>query len=298
MKPDRTNCVRQKEGRDGRTSPLVRGKTRVPGSPRNLTELEIPRSELLSNEKRHEDRRLLSNSSATLAHARKTYNVLVLNISGGGALVEGPVPAQLWDPVTLVLGDFGAVESIVRWINDRRLGLEFAHETQLIADLTTSTTVLREAASRVSIGRSTGAPREVPGDPSKASAAPRETRHPLIWSGHVWNEQGRTDVRLRNISDRGAMVQTFGPVTTGARVILDLGDAGTVRAVVRWSIGDQAGLAFDRAFDMRKLGQCRPSVTSDTWVKPDYLRDDGDTSPWAARWNRLTVAELRRTAGA
>ncbi len=282
-------------------SPLLRDKRRkLVGSDGSVANLQIARTEVRQTDHRNDVRRPLADAQAEVRYQGESYSVALLNVSGGGALIQGRLPANLWDRIELVLGEFGEMECAIRWIDNDRLGLEFAHETQLITDLSTRAHVLREAAAlcaeQVESNDVSQTAKTEPAERSPAQTIEnREKRHPLLWTGEIWNEQGRIDVRLRNVSARGAMVQASGAVCVGARVILDLGSAGTVRAVVRWAHGDQVGLAFDRDFDVRKLAKCRPQVAPKHWVKPAYLRDEGDTSPWASRWERLTVAELRRT---
>ena len=60
--------------------------------------------------------------------------------------------------------------------------------------------------------------------------------------------------------------------------------------------GDQIGLGFKQAFDVRKLGQAKPEVASTEWVVPDYLKPDGSTSvPAVEPWNRASIEELSRS---
>ena len=79
-------------------------------------------------------------------------------------------------------------------------------------------------------------------------------------------------------------------------MLLDLGEAGSVFCTVAWTHGDQSGLRFHEAFNLALLARTRPEIAPARWTKPDYLRDDSaDSSPWASRWNRLTIGELRQT---
>ena len=78
-------------------------------------------------------------------------------------------------------------------------------------------------------------------------------------------------------------------------MVLDLRNAGSHSAIVCWAHGDQAGIAFDQAFDVRRLAACPPEVAARKWAKPDYLRNENvRTSPWASQWGRLSLSDLGR----
>jgi hypothetical protein len=278
-------------------SPVVTTKKgRLDRSAGGLSGMPVPRSETRRSNSRGKDRHRLASTSATVRKGRKEYPVELINVSGGGAMVEGEFAVKLWQTVTLILGDVGPVECAVRWIRSNRYGLEFAHETHIECDPET----LKETLRRVLIEsppeeeEQTGTePDEVP-----ATADPRRcaTRHPLIWSGLIQFNHETSVARLRNISSTGAQVESTADYPVGSDVLLDLGNAGVVPAMVQWSHGDHCGLAFHTAFDVRLLASVRPSVTPREWAKPDYLKDESHaTSPWASQWGRLTLKDLTET---
>ncbi|HVL79581.1 MAG TPA: PilZ domain-containing protein, partial [Sphingomicrobium sp.] len=229
----------------------------------------------------------------------REHVLALINLSGGGAMVEGDLGAGLWDTVELVLGDHGEVECAVRWIRANRFGLEFAHETRLDCDRPTRDRMLREVIRKSFPeldGIDGGGGAEAASDEPPAEQNRGETRHPLIWNAIVHHEYEWDNARLRNISSSGAMIECATRLPEGATIYLDLSEAGRIAATVCWSRGDQAGLRFDEKFDMRRLAKSRPAIAPERWVRPDYLRDEKeDTSPWAARWQRLTLEELGRT---
>jgi diguanylate cyclase (GGDEF)-like protein len=65
-------------------------------------------------------------------------------------------------------------------------------------------------------------------------------------------------VRLRNISAGGAMIESDGILAPGTPVELDLDEAGTLAAEVRWCQQGQVGLHFAEAFALGKLARTRP----------------------------------------
>src|SRR5437899_1851038 len=78
-----------------------------------------------------DDRHRLVGERAQLTHDGNTHEVVLINLSGGGAMIETSIELLIWDRVHLHLGDHGDIECTVRWVRDGRIGLEFAHETRL-----------------------------------------------------------------------------------------------------------------------------------------------------------------------
>lgn len=256
-----------------------------------LHSVAVPRATKRSADHRDGDRHRLTAEQATLRVKRKRVAVDLINLSGGGAMIEGDLDARLWDRLVLVLGEHGEVECAVRWIRDNRFGLEFAHETRIDC-----AAALRDETLRQVIEENFGGEAAPAGDNPAAHPQRQQARHPLIWSGIVHHHHESVVARIRNISAGGAMIQSLAALSQGMAVVLDLGNAGTMDARVCWTHGDQAGLAFAAEFDVRRLAACKPEVAGSRWAKPEYLRDESvDTSPWASQWGRLTLKELSRT---
>jgi hypothetical protein len=281
-----------------RPSPVVASKTaRRNETHDGLGAVGVARTEGRRGNHRGADRLPLGRTAAKVRKGRSTHDVSLVNLSGGGAMIEADLQARLWDKLTLILGDHGEIECAVRWLRDNRFGLEFAHETRIDCDLVTRDETLREVIRNnfpqdhaAQEAEPTETPLEAPGPEPRA-----ETRHPLIWSGLVRHGDENALVRIRNISATGAMIQSLATLAPGNEVVLDLGEAGTHSAQVCWSHGDQAGIAFAETFDIRLLAACRPEVAERRWAKPDYLRDENvESSPWASQWARLTVKDLSR----
>ena len=264
-----------------------------------LTGTVIPRAETRTHNQRGETREVLACGEAGLTVGRRSYVVDLLNLSGGGAMIRTNVPLMLWKQVHLELGESGSVECVVRWIRDDRIGLEFAHETQVGGDLAKRDAMLLDTITRnfpeVAGDAADSDQPGAPADPATAEAQRRGgMRHPLIWSGEIHFDHDSTPVRLRNVSETGAMVDCPRPFPEGAEVLLDLGGAGQHFAAVTWSRGDQLGLKFQRPFDIACLSQSKPEVASKSWTRPEYLTAEQDVdSPWAEPWERLSLNELK-----
>jgi len=259
------------------------------------TPLQIPRTVTRTHNQRGEHRDVLSAGEVRLTVGRRSYVVDLLNLSGGGAMISTNVPLTLWKQVHLELGEDGSVECAVRWIRDDRIGLEFAHETQVAGDTAKRDAMLLETIEQNFPEVAAAAPSAEPASKSASEAQRRAgLRHPLIWSGEVHYDHETTNVRLRNVSETGAMVDCPKSIPEGAEILLDLGGAGQHFASVSWTRGDQLGLRFQRPFDIACLAQARPEVAPASWTRPAYLNagQDKDT-PWAEPWERLSLNQLK-----
>ncbi|URD62062.1 PilZ domain-containing protein [Sphingomonas sp. KRR8] len=303
------HLLKAKNPRDKRDAPAAGDE--------NLGEVVIPREEVRAADHRFEDRHRLAREAAiTVRHKRKRLEVALVNLSGGGAMIECDAPFKLWDKVVLELagGDpRGRIECAVRWIKHGRTGLEFAPETHIDADRATCDALLREVleksfadveanADPLPAAFTTAGQFEAGADADggdREESRRDELRHPMIWHGHVHFDYDSHKVRLRNISTSGALIESAHQFPIGAEIMLDLGEgAGHVFAQVSWSQGDQFGLAFTAPFDLARLAAAKPQVAIEGYVKPDYLKDDSrESSPWASQWGRLSVAQLKKTLG-
>jgi diguanylate cyclase (GGDEF)-like protein len=103
----------------------------------------------------------------------------------------------------------------------------------------------------------------------------RPPRHRLIRNG-ILNWEGRAlPVRLRNISAGGAMIECERRLAAGTPVELDLDEAGTLAAEVRWCQQGQVGLHFVQEFALAKLarGRRRGGGAART-LTPDFLQPE------------------------
>src|SRR4030095_8941011 len=92
-----------------------------------------------------------------------------------------------------------------------------------------------------------------------------ERRHPLIWSGTLHYDFASSPVRLRNISERGALIESERILPVGAEPLLDLGGPGSGFGTITGTVGDQAGLRFHTPFDMTMLAKGKPQLAPARW---------------------------------
>ena len=269
--------IRSKIFGDARASdqPLIKAK-QPKGVRAELHSIRVEREETRSTDTRQEDRHRLSNEKARLTHAGRSHEVELVNLSGGGAMVSASFQPMLRDKVELHLGENGTVECAVLWLRGDRIGLEFAHETRLACSANEQARVLREVIAR-SFPDLEFEDRSSDGESSGSREQRDATRHPMVWSGVLNHDHQTTMVRIRNISETGAMIESSVPVRVGAQPVLELSDAASLACEVAWAVGDQVGLRFNKPFDMALLATSRPDVQG----------------PGAdSRWDHATLTEL------
>lgn len=286
-----------------RRSLLGAKRTKGADAEKGLTSVEIPREEHRATNNRDGDRHRLPDQHVRVKHKRKNYVVQLVNLSGGGAMIAGDLEPKLWDRVDLCLGEESKIECAVRWLKGGRIGLEFAPETRLDCSDEARAKLLKAVIDQNFSDLEVGRPQRRRNDEEQeqqpeAGASSDDQRdgrrHPLIWSGVLHYDFATTNVRLRDISSSGALIETQSTLPVGAEPLLDLGDAGQIFGTVTWAIGDHMGLKFHEPFDMLQLANSRPEVTSASWEAPSYTkRTAADDSAWENGWRRLSIDELR-----
>ena len=269
---------------------------------KGLGSIPVPREEVRSVNHRDDDRHRLQAEEAVIRVGRKTHKVELVNLSGGGAMIRTDVVLDMWQKIFLLLGDCDPVEAAVRWIRGDRIGLEFAHETQVGGDEAARNAMLLEVLRRSFPDAAKPAPaRPAAKAPAKAATRPStgeqrrgDLRHPLIWWGEIHYSHASTRVRLRNISESGALVDSDAAFPPDAEVLLDLSGAGQHFAVVSWSRGGQVGLRFASPFDIALLAKVKPEVANHKWVRPSYLNDAAfGKSGKSNGWDSASLPDLR-----
>lgn len=289
-----------------RGDPVVHDKQAHGAKTDDLTSVEVPRSESRSQDHRDDDRHRLDQESITVRFDGEEHQVDLINLSGGGAMIRADFAPRLWERVDLIFDEGAEIECAVRWLRDDRVGLEFAHETRIDCDAETRDALLLDVIRRsfgdvaVSVAKPDSEPREArpvareDDDDAVANSRRIERRHPLVWVGQVLYSHGSEKVRLRNISEHGALIES--PITypLGAEIYLDLDNAGQHFATVSWSCGDKIGLRFNAPFDLRLLSKSRPELAPAMMTRPGPSQIYADqNNPWAEGWNRQSLDDLR-----
>ena len=285
--------IRAKVYRGAADEPILKSKKPNAARADTLNSVAVSRDTRRLNNGRGEDRHRLSDERARITWNGADKEVELINLSGGGAMIAADFEPMLWDRVDLHLGKHGTIECAVRWLRENRIGLEFAHETRLDWPSDQVATVLRHVIEKtfpkISFPERDDAPPPPPARVPSGDEHRRAARHPLVWNGTLYHDYQTSTVRVRNISETGALIETEAQVRVGSEPLLELTEATSVSATVEWAVGDHAGLRFHTPFDLRLLTESRPTVAPTTWAPPSYLGvvDEED------RWGRLTIHQLR-----
>ena len=250
----------------------------------SLAAVAIPRSEARTSNQRREDRLLGVAERAEIRFRRRRYEVEVANVSRHGAMIECAIEPRIGERVEIRFDGCNRTECTVRWVRRGRIGLEFAQETEVIASA--------KVRELVVSGRRAGeaAPEPEP-EADKPARAPRQS---LLWRAVLHWDHGTFQVRLRNVSAEGAMIEAPGDLPPGTGLVVDFGDGDAVPGHVRWSRSGQIGISFDERFDLRRLVRHeQPREASPSVVKPLYLQSELDPdSPWAAAWDKVAPEDF------
>lgn len=287
-------------------NPLVSDKEGRGAKEDDLSSVDVPRSEGRSTNHRDDDRHRLDHEVARARFDGEEHEIDLINLSGGGAMIRADFAPRLWERVELILAKGAEIECAVRWIRADRVGLEFAHETRIDCDPEARDALLLEVIHRsfpdvafapreeVAVPLSVEAPNTGDDDDAIANSRRTERRHPLVWMGEIYFSHTNEKVRLRNISENGALIESPVQYPLGVEVMLDLGDAGQHFATVSWTCGDKAGLKFNNAFDLKQLGNAKPEVAPHLMIRPGPgLQTSDIDNPWAEGWKRQSLDELR-----
>lgn len=96
---------------------------RQPGEP-TLVGIPIPRLERRRTNQRSEDRFLDVVERATIVFRRKKSLVRIVNVSGGGVMIESNIVPRIGEVIGLEFENFDPLHAVVRWVRDGRIGLD------------------------------------------------------------------------------------------------------------------------------------------------------------------------------
>jgi diguanylate cyclase (GGDEF)-like protein len=99
----------------------------------------------------------------------------------------------------------------------------------------------------------------------------REPRHRLMRRGITAINGETLEVKVRNISSMGALVECPIPVSPGDELTMDIVGVGPVRAVVRWAQAGLFGVQFSSLFDLARLAPKKQKGNAVTMMTPWYV---------------------------
>ncbi len=99
----------------------------------------------------------------------------------------------------------------------------------------------------------------------------REQRHRLMRRAIALIEGSPREVKLRNISSMGALVDCPIPVMPGTELAIDIVGVGPVRGIVRWAQSQKFGVQFEQQFDLGRLAPKKERKPPVHMLTPAYL---------------------------
>jgi len=99
----------------------------------------------------------------------------------------------------------------------------------------------------------------------------REPRHRLMRRAVAAIEGGVHEVKLRNISAMGALVECSRPVLPGLQITIDIVGVGPVVGTVRWAHKNRFGLQFLEHFPLTRLAPKKEKRNDVTMLRPYYI---------------------------
>jgi diguanylate cyclase (GGDEF)-like protein len=102
-------------------------------------------------------------------------------------------------------------------------------------------------------------------------ACVREPRHRLMRRAVTAINGHTIEVRLRNISSMGALVECPLSVAPGSELSINIIGVGPVRALVRWAQSGKFGVQFEGQFDLARLAPKKEKRDEVRMLRPTYL---------------------------
>ena len=101
----------------------------------------------------------------------------------------------------------------------------------------------------------------------------REPRHRLMRRAIASIGSETVELRMRNISSMGALVDCSIPVAPGTELTIDIVGVGPVHGVVRWAQTGRFGLQFTGQFDLARLAPKKEPSSAIKMFRPTFLSD-------------------------
>jgi EAL domain-containing protein/PilZ domain-containing protein len=96
----------------------------------------------------------------------------------------------------------------------------------------------------------------------------REPRHRLMRRAITSIDGSTVEVKLRNISSMGALVECDVPVAPGTELAIDIVGVGPMRGIVRWAQSGKFGVQFGQQFDFTRLAPKREKLDHLSMMRP------------------------------
>ncbi|MDQ3079465.1 MAG: EAL domain-containing protein [Pseudomonadota bacterium] len=104
----------------------------------------------------------------------------------------------------------------------------------------------------------------------------REPRHRIMRRAVASIDGQPTEIRLRNMSAMGALVECEKPLAPGTALTIDIVGVGPVTGIVRWAQANKFGLLFTEEFDLTRLAPRQEKRSFAPVLSPWHTAASGD----------------------
>ena len=104
-------------------------------------------------------------------------------------------------------------------------------------------------------------------------ACVREPRQSLMRRAITAINGDMVEIRLRNISAMGALVECNTPVAPGTQLTIDIVGVGPVVGTVRWAQANRFGMKFDDTFELTRLAPRKEKLSEPVMLSPWHAFD-------------------------
>ena len=185
---------------------------------------------LATGERRKEARFTLILRVGVLEQLGKSSLCLVKNISATGVQLKCYSKPITGGPASIRVADEAAVLGRIIWFKGGIAGMNFYEELD-------TATLLRVQQKL---------------KPNRRRSMPRVE----VQASAILRTGGKTQrAVVRDISSVGARVRTHSTLKSGDRAVIEFADLPALRGFVRWSDGEEAGLAFETTIPMQILAE-------------------------------------------
>jgi len=99
----------------------------------------------------------------------------------------------------------------------------------------------------------------------------REPRHRLMRRAIAMIDGYEEEIRLRNISITGALVECRRPLAPGTQLTIDIVGVGPATGTVKWAGNGKFGVQFETDFDLARLAPKKQKLNDVTMLTPWYI---------------------------
>lgn len=229
-------------------SPLAvkRARPHADGEP-SLCAIKITREAARAANQREEQREELEGQVA-MGFRGDDVDATVLNISSKGAKIRCDIEPTIGEPLELTFAGEERIEGVVRWVRGGCIGVEFGSGGSAAPAPPAAAAVAPPPFRQLKlVEQEVGHEAADDGgtDPERKRGAKRAR---VLLAARLRTTGGEIDVRLRDLSCKGALLESSCPLAVGDSVVFARNQT-VVPARVAWISGNRVGIEFENPIE-------------------------------------------------